>query len=55
VGMWGSIVFLFVGVSLMLLQLLRVARVAVYFRNDYQIQLFQRSSSGWFSLSVVPI
>jgi len=42
-------------VSLTLLQLLGGARVAVYFRNDDQILLVQRDSSGWFSLSVVPI
>jgi hypothetical protein len=38
----------------MLLQLLVCARV-VYFRNDDQILLVRRDSSGWFSLSVVPI
>ena len=30
-------------------------RVVVYFRNDDQILLVERDSSGWFSLSVVPI
>jgi len=39
----------------MLLQLLRGARVVVYFRNDDQILLIRRDSSGWFSLPVVPI
>jgi len=39
----------------MLLQLLGVARVAVYFRNGDQILLVRRDSSGWFSLCVVPI
>ena len=43
--MCGSNVLLLVGLSLVLLQLLRAARVAVYFRSDDQIQLFRRDSS----------
>jgi hypothetical protein len=39
----------------MLLQLLWGTRVDVCFRNDDQILLIRRDSSGWFSLSVVPI
>jgi len=39
----------------MLLQLLVGARVVVYFGNDDQIMPVRRDSSGWFSLSVVPI
>ena len=38
-----------------LLQLLGGARVVVYFRNDDQILLVLKDSSGLFSLSVVPI
>ena len=41
--------------SLTLLQLLGVARVVAYLRNGDQILLVRRDSSGWFSLSVVPI
>jgi len=38
----------------MLLQLLGAA-LAVYFRHDDQILTVRRDSSGWVSLSVVPI
>ena len=31
------------------------ARVLLYFRNDDQVLLVRRDSSGWFSLSVIPI
>jgi len=34
---------------------LRGTRVVLYFRNDNQILLIRKDSSGWFSLSVVPI
>ena len=40
--------------SSLLLQLLLVAPV-IYFLNDDQILLVRRDSSGWLSLSVVPI
>jgi len=36
----------------MLLQFLGGARVVVYFRNDDQILLVRRDSSGWFSFPV---
>jgi len=39
----------------MLLRLLGGARVVIYFRNDDQMLLVRSDSSGWFSLSVVPI
>ena len=39
----------------MLLQLLGGARVVTYFRNDSQILLIIRDSSGRFSLSLVPV
>jgi hypothetical protein len=42
-------------VSRTLLQLLGGARVVVYFRNDDQILLVLKDSSGLFSLSFVPI
>ena len=51
----GHSVFSSAGVSLALLQLLGGARVVMYFRHDDQILLVRRYSSGWFSLSVVPI
>ena len=54
-GLRNNPVLSFAGVSLMLLQLLGGAHVVVYFRNDDEILLDQRDSSGWFSLPVVPI
>jgi hypothetical protein len=39
----------------MLLQLLGSPRVVVYFRNDDQLLLVRLDSSGWFTLSVVPV
>ena len=54
-GLWGSTILSSAGVSLVLLQLLVGARVFVRFGNDDQLLPVRRDSSGWFSLSVVPI
>jgi len=53
--MWGSKILSTTRTSLTLLQLLGGVHVVIHFRNDDQILLVLRDSSGWFSLSVILI